>query len=53
MRLHPYERGNSNVNSNSPAAEVGQTYTVADFETYEYRHQILTGSKSVYCPLLR
>ena len=30
-----------------PPLEVGQTYTVADFETYEYRHQILTGSKCI------
>ena len=30
-----------------PPLEVGQTYTVADLETYEYRHQVLTGSKCI------
>ena len=28
-----------------PPLEVGQTYTVADFDKYEYRHHVLTGSK--------
>ena len=30
-----------------PPLEVGKTYTVADFETFDYRHQSLTGSKCI------
>ena len=30
---------------NLPPLEAGQTYMVADFNRYEYRHRILTGSK--------
>ena len=30
-----------------PPLEVGRSYTVEDFDSYEYRHQKLTGSKCI------
>lgn len=30
-----------------PPLEAGQRYTVADFESYEYLHQSLTGTKCI------